>query len=176
MADAISIGVAFVALAVSVWNAFRTHSHNHLSVRPLLALDCDFEGLDSGRIGVVLCNQGFGPAVISSSDLYLDGVQLPRDPGPWNNLLHSERLGHFSAVSLPSGTVIAPSERLWLVFVRRGKVGGDRIRRFYDTMGRLEIRISYRSISGEAQPEFRECLNPEINPDSDILQNSSPAV
>ncbi|WP_027916399.1 MULTISPECIES: hypothetical protein [unclassified Pseudomonas] len=66
-----SLAVSIGALIVAAWQTRMTRSHNKLSVKPNLAIDVSQDG---SNFSAVLKNTGFGPAKITKSTLYLDGV------------------------------------------------------------------------------------------------------
>lgn len=62
---AISSGlIALLALSVTLWQAYLTRKHNHLSCRPVL--DISSHSQTDGRIGLTVSNHGPGPAIVKS--------------------------------------------------------------------------------------------------------------
>lgn len=67
--------VALLALFVAVWQVISSRNHNKLSVQPYLN-----ETLSSDAVNLIckfeIANKGLGPAIISSSQYYLDGTKI----------------------------------------------------------------------------------------------------
>ena len=57
---------------ISVWQGFQTQKHNRLSVRPLFTFSNNTD-IQRNTFQVVLSNQGYGPAIIKSYEIYIDG-------------------------------------------------------------------------------------------------------
>ena len=163
MLEAVSILIATSALIVSVWNAYRTSSHNNLSIRPLLAIQTDLIGDDGGSIGARLRNEGFGPAIVTSWDLIRDGKPLPHDPNPWNHVPRSGKLANVIVLNFGVRQVVPTSEPIWFVSIELDDVGEGDLDWLSQFLDELELRVSYKSISGEPQPELRRFLGDRAN-------------
>ncbi|HLK02542.1 MAG TPA: hypothetical protein VKU39_21900 [Streptosporangiaceae bacterium] len=66
--------IAVLSLAVSVFEARAARRHNRITVRPVLELRVGLS--EGGKAGLQLINAGLGPAVITRTDLTLDGQSL----------------------------------------------------------------------------------------------------
>lgn len=72
--------VALCSLSVSIFEARATRRHNRNSVRPILQLHRIWHH-EGGRTGVRLSNRGLGPAIVTSSKVWIDGGEI----GPWKS-------------------------------------------------------------------------------------------
>jgi hypothetical protein len=138
------IALASVAVAVSEGRAAR--DHNRRSVRPILQIRKEFPAGERG--GLRVTNVGLGPAAITRTELWLDGVlvggtdragvdrvreNLP-GPRPW-------------AVNIGAGAYLATDYDQYLLSV--GSYEPDRHEAFVDLVRhRLRIRITYDSLYG----------------------------
>jgi hypothetical protein len=69
-----SIVIAVLALFATWWQAWLTHKHNRLVVRPFLAWCHDRNhGQNCLEVVFSLSNQGIGPAIVRERYFYLDG-------------------------------------------------------------------------------------------------------
>ena len=128
-----SLVIALCAMVATVWQAAIARRHNRLSVRPVLTLyRREIEGL------IYVRNNGSGPAIITSYELYSNGKRLPLDSLD----------GIFSTVTdvpeLTPGVAIAVGESVELVkavtFLEASHT---------QPMEDLRFRIVYESIYGE---------------------------
>ncbi len=69
-----AVGIALLALFVSIWQGAVSRRHSRLSVKPHLRIDWTIDGESpQERVIVVLSNSGLGPAVIGGFTWVLDG-------------------------------------------------------------------------------------------------------
>lgn len=138
--------IALVSVAVAVTEARAAREHNRRSVRPILQLRKEFPA--GGRGGLRVTNVGLGPAAITRTELWLDGVlvggtdregtervreNLP-GPRPW-------------AVSFGAGAFLAADYDQYLLSV--GDYDPSKHGAFVDLIrNRLRIRITYDSLYG----------------------------
>jgi hypothetical protein len=73
--NAAAVVVAFVALALALWEGFQNRRHNRLSVSPNIILNLDIHFGGQPTI-VVLRNAGLGPAQITEMLIATDGEPL----------------------------------------------------------------------------------------------------
>lgn len=138
--------IALASVAVAVTEARAAREHNRRSVRPILQLRKEFPA--GGRGGLRVTNVGLGPAAITRTELWLDGVlvggtdregtervreNLP-GPRPW-------------AVSFGAGAFLAADYDQYLLSV--GDYDPGLHGAFVDLIrNRLRIRITYDSLYG----------------------------
>ena len=81
MADWAIVFIAFIALLLALWEGYQNRRHNILSMKPNLY----FEGhsVIDAPIGLFLVNGGVGPAIILSSRLCVDGVEVEDNTYEW---------------------------------------------------------------------------------------------
>ena len=71
--------IAVCSLSVSILEARMARRHNRNSVRPILQLHRIWH--HGGRTGIRLSNCGLGPAIVTSSRVWVDGEEI----GPWTS-------------------------------------------------------------------------------------------
>ena len=138
--------IALASVAVSVTEARAGREHNRRSVRPILQLRKEFPVGERG--GLRVTNVGLGPAAITRTELWLDGVHVggtDRDgtdrvranlpgPRPW-------------AVSFGAGAFLATDYDQYLLSV--GSYDPRQHDAFVDLIrNRLRVRITYDSLYG----------------------------
>lgn len=67
--------VALLALFVAIWSITSSRKHNKLTVRPHLYESMREESVNL-KCGFYLVNKGLGPALITSTIYYLDGIAV----------------------------------------------------------------------------------------------------
>lgn len=75
-AETATIFIAVIALVVSVWSAYETRKHNRLSVKPSILVSGVFTD-DLDQSGILVSNNGSGPAFINKFEVYIDSKILP---------------------------------------------------------------------------------------------------
>ena len=124
---------AVVALAATIWQAAITRQHNKLSVRPVLTLHRrEIDGL------IELKNNGFGPAIIQSYEIYKDGELVLQDS--MHGLLPIE----FEAPEVFPGVAIAAGSSFPLITAKTNQLANH-----IAPMESLNFRVVYRSIYGQ---------------------------
>ncbi|WP_234336831.1 hypothetical protein [Streptomyces xylophagus] len=71
--------IALCSLTVSIYEARASRRHNRNSVRPILQLHRIWH--HGSRTGIRLSNCGLGPAIVTSSRVWVDGEAI----GPWTS-------------------------------------------------------------------------------------------
>lgn len=131
--DVAALVVAACALVVTVWQGVVTRKHNRLSVTPVLTLyRREIDGL------ITVKNNGIGPALIISHEVYFRGEPL-EDDSFQNALPHLVDSGHL----LP-GAAIAPGDEVML-FKSATYVDNSHV----EVLQALNFRIKYKSIYNE---------------------------
>jgi hypothetical protein len=122
--------IALMAIALTIWEGAETRRHNRLSVQP--RLDAAIEsGRDSAGeyVRMAIESTGLGPAVIRAFRVYLDGAlqdTMTAGMNPWRNVTEAFSTGRtsFSAHGLPTGYYLPPG-REHLLFEARRHTAGD---------------------------------------------------
>lgn len=149
-----AVAIAGIALIISAWQAFMLRSHNQLTVRPLLDIGINHEiinGYDK-IVWLTLKNDGLGPAIIESNDIYLNGRKVDRnDLWAVINKLYSHR--HFNLDLLQKGYVLKTGEgQKFFMFdernLQRGKDYKERIDEYQEFLS-IEIQVKYKSLYDE---------------------------
>lgn len=128
-----SLATAVCALVATIWQAAIARKHNRLSVRPVLTL---YRHEDDGII--VIRNNGSGPAIIRSYELYADSGRVALDA--MDGLLPTVS----DVPELTPGVAIAVGESVQLV-KSVPLLDGGHVKPLQD----LRFRIVYESIYGE---------------------------
>jgi len=86
----IAIGIAMVALFVSLWQGVEERRHNRLSVKPILTFDHYSE--DQNR-HIIVSNNGLGPAIVQQFTIIDRGQAFDaKDGNPWEFVLEQRNL------------------------------------------------------------------------------------
>jgi hypothetical protein len=138
--------IALVSVGVSVDQARSTRDHNRRSVRPILLVRAGFR---PGEVaGLRVTNVGLGPAAVTRTELWLDGVHVGgTDQAGVDRLretLAGERPG---AVTFGDGTFLATDYDEYLLYLP--EYDARRHADFATLVGeRIRVRISYDSLYG----------------------------
>jgi hypothetical protein len=128
-----SLATAVCALVATIWQAAISRKHNRLSVRPMLTLyRREIDGV------ITVKNNGSGPAIIQSYELYFGGKQVALDA--MDGVLPTLS----DLPDLTPGVAIAVGEAIDLV-KSVTLLDGSNVKPLED----LKFRIVYRSIYGE---------------------------
>ncbi|MPY55186.1 hypothetical protein [Streptomyces acidicola] len=137
--------IALGSLWVSHTQSNATRLHNRQSVRPILQIRRIHERRNR-RVGLQVINAGLGPAVVTDTEVRLDGVVV----GKWDRTVKDRIFSPTdwpSTYSLRKGAVVLNGEQTFLV--RFDSDDPDRLERFWDIVGRrLVIDIHYESVYG----------------------------
>lgn len=136
--------IAVAALVTAVWSAGATRRHNRLSVKPHLAI-ATWATDSIQKWGIVLSNDGLGPAVVRSYKIFIDGKEIP--PSKWADIAAclGEPVGRWEYAA-PVGA-IKPGDECFLFAVPR-EVFASESGKFYDILKRIRIRVTYASMYG----------------------------
>jgi hypothetical protein len=138
--------IALASVVVSVTEARAARAHNRRSVRPILQVRRGF--LPGGTAGLRITNVGLGPAAVTNTELWLDGVLLGEvDKAGLDRV--REHLGgeRPHAVSFRTGAFLATDYDEYLLSVP--DYDPDRHADFAHLLrDRMRIRITYDSLLG----------------------------
>ncbi|MGP2436846.1 hypothetical protein [Streptomyces sp. JW3] len=142
----IAVAATVIALG-SLWVSWAqtraTRLHNRQSVRPLLRIR---RIRQDDLVGLKLVNAGLGPAVVTRSVVFLDGVPA----GEWNREVKAVLFtpGRWPRTySLRAGSVVLAGQEVFLV--RLDGPGPDRLQEFWSLIDRrLVIEVEYESLYG----------------------------
>ena len=70
-----AICVSLTALAVSIFQAYNTHQHDKLMVRPIIRFDSQRDD-DLPEVGLKIENVGFGPAIITDFKIFVNRIPV----------------------------------------------------------------------------------------------------
>jgi hypothetical protein len=138
--------IALAALVLAVWEANQQRRHNRLSVAPKLRINCVTDS-NSRLFGLVLSNCGFGPALVKSFEVTIDGSPLPTPR--LHTLASVLSIEDLLSWAFPNeDDVVKPGEDLPL-FGTYAKRGVD-LGRMKVALKRIGIRVRYESLYGES--------------------------
>jgi len=133
LVEASTLVIAVCALFATIGQAAITKQHNKLSVRPVLTLHRrEIDGL------IELKNNGFGPAIIQTYELFKDGELVPQDA------MHGILPVEFDAPEVRRGAAIAAGSSLSLITAQICP-NTDHVA----PMESLSFRVVYQSIYGQ---------------------------
>jgi hypothetical protein len=143
-----AIVIALTSVAVSIWEGHETRLHNRLSVRPRIGINGDVENT---TFGLVLENNGLGPAVVRDYVLLLDGKPFEKKGfGGLDVLLDSLGLGGRLAAKGPigPGSTVPAGGRENLFYLKR-EPSDDLMAVISEMEKRLRVQVRYASMYGE---------------------------
>lgn len=138
--------IALSALFVSLYEAYRGRRHDRLSVRPWL---CVYKKKDKDKeTGLRLVNNGIGPAIINSFNVYLDN-QLVSKPGSnfWKEIITKFKID-MDKVSFRTFVVpfwLPAREDLPLFALKLEVADSEEGKLFNSIIERIKIVIEYQS-------------------------------
>lgn len=143
--------VAISALATSIWQAYMTRKHNHLSLRPHLNLELSQSMGKPIYCGIT--NDGIGPGFIQSYEIICDGK--PHEIVNYNDYknvfeqigVKFDEISHF-VKSFNKDTSIAPDKDLRLFVFPSTETDDNHHKLIKSNLPRLEILIKYKCIYG----------------------------
>ncbi|MFI0900704.1 hypothetical protein [Streptomyces sp. NPDC020983] len=148
--------IASASFAVSISEARTTRRHNRHSVAPLLEIWT--QRRQGGTTGLRLCNYGLGPAVVTSTSVALDGVEL----GGWIRPVIDGLRGSLAewprALAVNPGHHVIPAgaERFLMHVPDYDPVRHGDLWQLLTT--RLTLRVTYDSLYGGEGFEVRHPL------------------
>lgn len=150
--------IAFLALFVSIDQAYQMRKHNRLSVKPYLTFGTIYaQGNDKG---LILENDGFGPARIEKISLYIDARLQEGDAMEIANLLANTvnvppgKKYDVYAFWFNEGTIIKPGEKRTILSITKDIESNDKeindvILTMHEAFSRIGITIDYVSLYEE---------------------------
>lgn len=143
---------AVMAVIIAIWNGYISRQNARYSVEPALSIWVDYPDGDNHICKVVLSNKGFGPAIIESFAVFLDGKPVG---GPMFQKVTNAIRGTFggyldqieSVSSLERGHAMGSGDEViiarFTVSPRLTRCGVDGMAQF---MIRLSLVVRYRDI------------------------------
>ena len=145
---ACAAAIALAALIVSVYEARATRKHDRLSVRPKLKLTTTFPV--GKKVGLILSNSGLGPADVTASKLWLDGVELGAFDERTVNKVRDSLSVRPSAFTLGGQNFLKTDFDRFLLSVE--PYDREQHQEFYELIRyRLQVEIWYDSLYGGEQ-------------------------
>lgn len=138
--------IAMGSLYVSVVQSRLSMRHNRQSVRPLLQLRRIRDGV-AHQAGINLVNAGLGPAIVTVTQVYLDGEYI----GEWDRQCFDRALAQapdgVQKYALTGGAVLTSGQSVFLL--RLAPFERDQHAEFDDLIRRrLRFEIHYESLYG----------------------------
>lgn len=163
-----SVLIAVCAFFLSIWQMFLSRKHDRLSAMPHLLISFHTKETPP-RFGIYLENAGIGPAIIKSFEVFLDGHnQEPFEHTAWLAIVDLLELdGEVTGMTIDPGEYFQVGKSCVLLSFK-SKNSKLTLRQMRQTLQRLQIKIKYASIFGDAQTaEFEvpdsifDCFNTE---------------
>ncbi len=151
--DNLALFIAFVALAVAIWQGIETRKHNRLSVKPHLYFST-YSVLGEAA-GLRVTNGGLGPAIIKSFSLAVDNKWIDDTrQGGWveaSRLLGAEKIASFLDLAVYSPDQIVESgESQYILETPKDKRTTDTDQYLNEYVKRLSVKIAYESAYKES--------------------------
>lgn len=145
---------AIIALVGSSWQFWDQRRHERLSVAPLLALHfVDIN--DQGFFGIVIRNDGFGPARVRNLRLFVDGkrVAVATSPEDWQNVFLALGVDRppIATLSVYEGATIRAGENIRVFGVLRKDLTAQTEAIIRQAGRRLNLSGCYCSLYDECQ-------------------------
>jgi hypothetical protein len=140
--------IALGAAITTIWQSVLTRNHNRLSVRPLLRIDRKY--VTGECASIVLTNAGFGPAIINSVRVSVDGMPLRSGSTEEATApLHKIGLERAKLYVISAGESFSPNEShavLEMNKIIRQDASAQKLR---EAFNHISIEIVYESIYKE---------------------------
>ena len=141
--------IAICALALTIWQAYITRQHNKLSVAPYLTTWSTADG-DNGDYLIEIVNNGVGPALIKTFQVFVDGAEIKGDTSELvekaTKILFSNYEYQSANSFLSNGYMMAEKNKhevLSIKFIGQKKPSYQEYRQ---TIERARLLIEYESI------------------------------
>jgi len=85
--------IALSASIATIWQGVLTRRHNKLSVKPFLKTEGNY--IPGQKVSITLSNTGFGPAIIKSIQILIDGQVFDST----ENQLYPELIKHLDVIT-----------------------------------------------------------------------------
>lgn len=154
IAAAVAVPVSLLALGVSAWQAFETHTDAQRQLQPILTFDVE-DDPDDAPFALIVENDGEGPAIVTAITYYLDGHKL----GSPDDVLDSAKLPVAAKFQqFEPGDAFGKGQTLKLFWWKgtASKSDGDAFAKFLDE--RLAVKIEYKSLAGDT---YVRCITPD---------------
>jgi hypothetical protein len=143
--------VAVLALGTTIWTLFVTRKHNIQSVRPHLKFErFAIAKEDTSEAGILLKNDGIGPALISSISIEFDGDTINYSRGVIKEkikLLELKNLYSDGQTIVESGSVVGVNASEYIIhLIFKGPIHSESI---YKKLIRFNMHIHYESFHKE---------------------------
>ena len=151
--DILALFIAFVALAVAIWQGIETRKHNRLSVKPHLYFST--YSVSGESAGLRVTNGGLGPAIIKRFSLGVDNEWIgDTTQGGWkeaSRLLGAEKIASVLDMSFYSPDQIVESgESQYILETPKDKRTTDTDQYLNEYVKRLSVKIAYESAYKES--------------------------
>ena len=163
--DWATVVIALIAACISLLAVYRmeeqakkTEKHNRLCVRPHLTVDGDF-GPQSEYIGLILKNNGIGPAILKEINIEFEGKKFDTFKlRGWSNLMDEfKEIDLNFCIHQSSHDAFIPANQELILLGLRSKDQSNKQREsFIDCVESLVVRVRYESMYGESFDGVRE--------------------
>lgn len=139
--SAAAVFISFCALALSLYGGYESRRHDRLAVKPLMTID--FAYRDEGA-GFIMVNDGLGPAIIRSFEVFVDG----KPQMTWHAAAKSLGLSAPTFWMVPSASTVwkaSDDTRTKIFWIDKGESVGL----LKSGAPRVEINVCYCSIYDE---------------------------
>ena len=151
--DTIALIVAMFSLAISGFSLYQTSHHDKISLKPLLNFVEEPDDSDP-QVGLLLENEGLGPAIIKSVDIFIDRKPVK----DWEQAVNYCKIKNSDAVAwttIEKNEAIKEGKTIALFYRRTKNKNG--LNSFLDCLDEhLEVLISYCSFDDEC---WKKCFN-----------------
>jgi hypothetical protein len=142
-----TIFIALIALFVSISDNVITRRHNQLSVTPILKISIQ----ETNRYyGLVLSNQGYGPALIDSCVILYKGKKMNTSKNVWEEIFSIEYSREPIDFSIKNnyiyiGYVVRIGEDILIWGASIDELKGD-LKKIEGTLSNISMKVYYHSI------------------------------
>lgn len=149
--------IALSASIATIWQGVLMRKHNRLSIKPLLRIDTFILADQPPTISIV--NDGVGPAIIESIEIFFDGNEIINDSMQHKMLSLTEQL-HFDVeqskiFAIKKGEVFGTGSH-WLFEFTPSPQTISQSAIISERFSKVKFKIKYKSIYSESFSDYFE--------------------
>jgi hypothetical protein len=139
--------IALSVAITTIWQSVLTRRHNRLSVKPILQI---YRNTVTGEhAGIILRNNGVGPAIINSVEFMVDELTIPANVSdPWTEVLNRIDLtnNRMRIEAITSKESLSAGEKMPFYMTRHQVEDAAEIDKLRTAFDRITIHIEYESV------------------------------
>ncbi len=153
----ISLPLSIAALGIAAWQSWDTHVSTKRALQPLLAFDLE-DDPEQFPFGIMVENDGAGPAIIKSVTYYVDNLPIE----DVDKVIAAAKLNSKQTDTqlFDRDDALGVGRNMWLLSrSKRNRADTTEANKFADFLGdHLDVKINYCSLAGDC---FTKCSTPD---------------